>query len=245
MTQLGKNEAAVSETIGYIVLFGIVTLSMGVIYAIGYPVLESNIDANVFESAEQNFIVLQSNMKRVSFDQAPVKTLKMKLYSSELSINGLSSNISIDIDGNPYRYYDMGDIMFLKGKKAIFYEGGSVLKRYPPQSTVVVSRPPIYNSTINGNSMTNIGIVSINGDAWVSGKGITTLTMKHNSSETLIPPGVVDVQVRINSTNAHAWKNYLEGAGFQIMSSSPLEVTARCDDTRLAISRHVVDVTMT
>ncbi|MDI3486053.1 MAG: hypothetical protein PWQ50_1273 [Methanolobus sp.] len=79
MTREDRTNAAVSETLGYILLFAIVTLSMGVIYAIGYPALQSNMDANVFESAEQNFIVLQSNMERVAFDQTPVKVLKLKL----------------------------------------------------------------------------------------------------------------------------------------------------------------------
>lgn len=244
MTQLHRNNAAVSETLGYIILFGIVTLSMGTIYAIGYPVLQSNIDANVFESAEQSFIVLQSNMKRVSFDQAPVKTLKMKLHGSELSVNDHSSNISISYGGNPPETYPMGDIQFSKGKKSISYEMGSVIKRYSPTSMIMVSKPPIYTSTIDNKSATTIGIVSINGNAWLSGRGITTVTMSHNSSRMEMPSGPTNVTVQINSAHAPAWKNYLEDAGFDISSSTSSTVIANKNDTRLIVSRHIVDVDM-
>ncbi|AFV23742.1 hypothetical protein Mpsy_1535 [Methanolobus psychrophilus R15] len=246
MTQLHRNNAAVSETLGYIILFGIVTLSMGTIYAIGYPVLQSNIDANVFESAEQSFIVLQSNMKRVSFDQAPVKTLKMKLHGSEISVNDHSSNISISYDGTHLGTYPMGDIQFSKGKKSISYEMGSVIKRYSPTSMIMVSKPPIYTSTMDNQSVTTIGIVSINGNAWLSGRGITTVTMSHNSSRMeMLPSGPTDVTVQIDSAHAPAWKMYLEDAGFYISPSSPSStVIATKNDTRLIVSHHTVDVDM-
>jgi hypothetical protein len=218
---------------------------MGTIYAIGYPVLQSNIDANVFESAEQSFIVLQSNMKRVSFDQAPVKTLKMKLHGSEISVNDHSSNISISYDGTPLGTYPMGDIQFSKGKKSISYEMGSVIKRYSPTSMIMVSKPPIYTSTIDNKSVTTIGIVSINGNAWLSGRGITTVTMSHNSSRMeMLPSGPTNVTVQINSTHAPAWKMYLEDAGFDISSSTLSTVTATKNDTKLIVSHHTVDVDM-
>ena len=80
-----NNDEAVSDTVGFILIFGIVILSMGLIYSLGYPLLQSNMDTSIFESTEQSFIVLQSNMKMVSYDQVPVKNLKMKLYSAGLS----------------------------------------------------------------------------------------------------------------------------------------------------------------
>ncbi|WP_292463736.1 hypothetical protein [Methanolobus sp.] len=245
MTQLDRNNSAVSETLGYIILFGIVTLSMGTIYAIGYPVLQSNIDANVFESAEQSFIVLQSSMKRVSFDQAPVKTLKMKLHGSEISVNDHSSNISISYDGTHLGTYPMGDIQFSKGKKSISYEMGSVIKKYSSTSMIMVSKPPVYTSTIDNKSVTTIGIVSINGNAWLSGRGITTVIMNHNSSRMEMPSGPTNVTVQIDSAHAPAWENYLEDAGFDISPGSTLDmVTATKNDTRLIVSRHIVDVKM-
>lgn len=245
MTQLGRNNSAVSETLGYIILFGIVTLSMGIIYVVGYPVLQSNIDANVFESAEQNFVVLQSNMKRVSFDQAPVKTLKIKLHGSEISASDHSSiRITIDNGTSTPHDYTMGEIRFSKGKKSIIYEMGSVIKSYTASSMVMVSKPPIYTSTMNGQDLTTISVVSTNGNAWLSGRGITTITMNHNSTEMLMHETPVNVTVRIDSENAPAWERYLEDAGFNIDYGNTTIVSASRNDTMLIVSNHVVDVMM-
>lgn len=243
MTQISRNNNAVSETLGYILLFGIVTLSMGIIYVVGYPVLQSNIDANVFESSEQSFIVLQSNMKRVSFDQAPVKNLKIKLQGSELAVDDHSSSIEINYDGNSHTY-NAGEIRFSKGKKSIIYEMGGVIKSYSPTSTLMVSKPPVYTSTIGNDSVTTIGVVSLNGNAWLSGRGITTVTMQHNTSIMNMTSSDTNVTVVINSLNAPAWKIYLEDAGFIISESTPAKVSATKNDTRLIISRHIVDVGM-
>jgi hypothetical protein len=109
---------------------------------------------------------------------------------------------------------------------------------------IMVSKPPIYTSTIDNKSVTTIGIVSINGNAWLSGRGITTVTMSHNSSEMKMPSGTTNVTVQINSTHAPAWKMYLEDAGFDISSSTPLTVKATKNDTRLIVSHHTVDVEM-
>lgn len=240
MTRENRKEAAVSETLGYILLFAIVTLSMGIIYVIGYPALQSNIDANVFESAEQSFIVLQSNMNRVAFDQTPVKELKINLMDSSISV-GNQSNITIQYGATTIPV-ETGEIMFEKDRKIISYEMGSVFKNYGRDGVVMVSEPPIYITEIDGTNVTTIGLISVNGDAFVSGKGITTLTLKHNSSTLDKTTGTTTVNIQINSINAGKWEEYLEEEGFTITSSTDTSVSATKSNTMLILSQHVVDV---
>ena len=89
-----NNEEAVSEVIGFIYIFGIVILSMSIIFVMGYPMLQSSMDQSIFESTTQSFIVLQSNIKMVGFDQVPVKTMKIQLNGATLSVVR-NSNITI------------------------------------------------------------------------------------------------------------------------------------------------------
>ena len=241
MTRENRNEAAVSETVGYILLFAIVTLSMGVIYAVGYPILQSNIDANIFESAEQSFIVLQSNMNRVAFDQTPVKVLKINLMSSSISVSDRSS-ITINDSIDPPLQISTGEIVFEKDDKTIVYEMGSVFKTYSNGETVMVSEPPIFIDNIDGTNVTTIGLVTVNGDSYFSGKGITSLYLKHNSSSVERGTTITDVEIQINSTHAPKWEEYLEESGFTILSSDQSSVSARKNDTTLILSTHVVDV---
>ncbi|MBP1910098.1 DUF7289 family protein [Methanolobus bombayensis] len=243
MTREDRSNAAVSETLGYILLFAIVTLSMGVIYAIGYPALQSNMDANVFESAEQNFIVLQSNMERVAFDQTPVKVLKLKLQSSSIEVSNESAISVTTSDGFSWNGAT-GEIVFSKDEKTISYENGAVFKKYPREATVMISEPSIYATSFENTTVTNIGIVSVNGHSQLSGKGIATVNLKHNSSSMNMSSSTTDVIVLINSTHASKWKEYLEEAGFSIDNNATTSssVSAHINDTMLIMSNHDVDV---
>ena len=242
MTQEDRRDAAVSETLGYILLFAIVTLSMGVIYAIGYPALQSSIDTNIFESAEQNFIVLQSNMDRVAFDQTPVKVHKMKLQSSMITVSN-DSSMTITYDGNPPLPTPTGEIEFEKDGKTVAYEMGSVFKTYTSGSALMISKPPIYTSSIDNKNITTIGLVSVNGNTGISGKGIATLTLRHNDSIMEMTSSPTDLTVQINSTHASKWGEYLESIGFEVANTtSSTSVTAYKNDTMVIVSKHMVDV---
>ncbi len=241
MTQEDRRNAAVSETVGYILLFGVVVLSMGVIYAIGYPTLQSNIDTNIFESAEQNFIELQSSMERAAFDQTPVKVHKMKLQSSAISVSNESS-MTITYGSNPPLLVPTGEIVFEKDNKKLVYEMAGVIKSYPRKSMVMISEPPIYVNTINNVTVTTIGLISVNGDTSVSGKGMATLNLKHNSSSMDKTSSPTNVTVHINSTHASKWQEYLQDIGFSVTNSTSSTVSANINDTMLILSRHVVNV---
>ncbi len=243
MTQENRKDSAVSETVGYILMFSIVILSMSFIYTMGYPVLQKNVEASVFENAEQSFIVLQSHMKRVAFDQAPVKVMKIKLHSSTISIDN-DSSILISYDNNSFSY-DMGEIEFSKDEKLLAYENGGVWKQNSPSEVLMVSQPPVYTGRVNNINTTTIGVVSINGHYSTAGSGIASITMKHNNSSLITPDDPVNVIVQINSIYAKQWAKYLEENGFDIISSNSSTVFASRDNTMLFIGNHVVDVSIT
>jgi hypothetical protein len=239
MTQEDKNDDAVSEVVGFILIFGIVVLAIGFIYVAGYPTLQSSMDASIFENAEQSFVVLQSNMKMVSLNQVPVKNLILKLHDTTISTTS-ESDITIEYD-NSTLYYPTGEIEYSKDNKIITYENGGVWKKYPI-GQVMVTHPYIYTSTMNNISITTISVVSINGNTSVSGRGIVTLNMQHNASTLTTTSTPVNVTLKINSTYAPLWKSYLENIGFDITASSDSSLTAQQNNTLLMIGRHTVDV---
>ena len=90
------NRTAVSEVIGYVIIFGIVMLSIGMIYAVGLPVLQSSTDATQFKSIEQGFLILQTDLFKVALDPAPVRTTKL----------GTAEGGSLRSDRNQGQSYD-------------------------------------------------------------------------------------------------------------------------------------------
>ncbi|WP_370572598.1 hypothetical protein [Methanomethylovorans sp.] len=246
MTQENRNDAAVSETVGFILMFSIVILSMSMIYILGYPILQEHIESSVFENAQQSFIVLQSDMKRVAFEQVPVKTMKIKLHSSTLSIDNRSSIFISYSDSTSHSYnYSTGEIEFTKNDNVLTYENGGLWMKQHPSGAMMVSKPPIYTGRIKNDNMTTIGVVSVNGRRSTGGNGIASINMEHNSSYLIKPSEKVDVTVTINSAYASQWGRYLEENGFDIISSSPSSVSASRLQTWLIIGSHEVDVSIT
>ncbi len=247
MTQENRNDAAVSETVGFILMFSIVILSMSMIYILGYPILQKHIESSVFENAQQSFIVLQSDMKRVAFEQVPVKTMKIKLHSSTLSIDNRSSiliNYFYDDGTGHSHFYNTGEVEFTKDEKVLTYENGGVWAKQPPSGAIMVSKPPIYTGKLNNTNMTTIGVVNINGRHSTGGNGITSITMQHNTSDLITPQEEVDVTVQINSVYASQWARYLDENGFDIINFNSSSVSARRLHTWLVIGSHDVDVSI-
>jgi hypothetical protein len=238
-----REDAAVADTIGFIYIFGIVILSMSMIYVLGFPMLQKSMDDTVFESTEQNFIVLQSYMKMVGFDQVPVQSLKIRLQGASISVSQ-KSNLTIKYDGETPETYVTGEIEFNKNDNYLTYENGGVWKRYP-SGNLMVSAPRIFTGQINGTNITTIGVVQANGYSSAGGNGISILKMEHNDSIINKSSNPVNISININSTYASDWGQFLESIGFEIIGSTdPRTITAIRNNTMVVIGKHQVDVTI-
>ncbi|MCZ7355709.1 MAG: hypothetical protein O8C66_02980 [Candidatus Methanoperedens sp.] len=237
-----KKEAAVVETIGFVYIFAIVILSMSLIYVAGYPMLQSSMDSSIFESTEQSFILLQSDIKMVAFDHIPVKNLQIQLQGAALLATE-NSNITIEYADETLHLVS-GEIEYQRNDKFLTYENGGVWKRYPDGS-VIVSSPRIYTSSMNGTNITTIGVVLIQGDSVVSGNGIVTLNLRYNESIINKTSSLVNVTLKINSTYASEWRSYLENIGFTTTNSTDSSLIASRNNTMLVVGRHLVDVDIT
>jgi len=206
-------------------------------------------DDTVFESTEQNFIVLQSYMKMVGFDQVPVQSLKIRLQGSTLSVTQ-KSNLTIyysDYEtGKPlYNVTNVtGEIEFNKNDNYLTYENGGVWKRYPSGS-LMVSAPRIYTGQINGINITTIGVILAHGDSSAGGNGISILKMGHIYSIINKSSSPVNVTLFINSRYASDWQKFLESMDFKPNLTSPNSLTAMRNNTMVVIGKHQVDVEIT
>lgn len=240
-----RNDEAVSEVIGFILILGVVVIGMGIIYVVGYPLLQSNMDSSIFEGAEQSFIVVQSDMKMVSFDQTPVKNMNMKLHSASLSIDE-DSSLEIQYDGPIYHNYSVGSIEYMQGDEAITYENGAVIVRYETGSPLMISDPRIYSTTVDNTNITTFGIVNVNGNESIAGaNSVVTLKMEHNRSEIIKTPNPVNVTVTMNTKYTKVWSEYFLDMGFIPGPSDPgKNFTVYRNDTYLIIGNHTVDTTL-
>ena len=62
-------DRAVSDVLGYVLIFSLITSSVGVVYVAGYGSLDSLRNAERFNNAERAFDVLDSNLEEFGDDK--------------------------------------------------------------------------------------------------------------------------------------------------------------------------------
>ena len=248
-----KSESAVSEVIGFILIFSIVMLAISAIYAVGYPTIQSSKENAQFQNMEQSFMVLQSNINTVAFGQAPVRTLKTSLGGGSLTVYPDAEWIEIDVSATGYnRNVPIGAIEYEKNGRSIAYVGGGVWEKYPAGSAIKVSEPRIFVHEDNGNRTVSVSIINIsseNGISSVGGEGAASVTVRSKTSPSplniIYSPG--NVTINVTSYYADAWGRYFnesKKAGFiDVVTVAGVTVTAEISDVdTLVVNEHVIEV---
>ena len=252
-----QSESAVSEVVGFIFVFSIVMLAISVIYAVGYPAIQSSKENTQFQNMEQSFMVLQSNINTVAFGHAPGRTLETSLGSGSITVNSSKGHITV---GNGETWYSgpLGAIEYEKEGRRIAYEGGGVWKKYPAGAAIKVSGPRIFvQDTSDGNRTVFVSIINIsseNGISSVGGEG--TASVRVRSKPSTYPLNITylsvgnTVNITVTSDYADAWERYFNGIiDLSMMDSvdqSTNEVTATFSGWGgplvVIVNEHVIDV---
>jgi competence protein ComGC len=246
-----KSESAVSEVVGFILVFSIIMLAISVIYAVGYPSIQSSKENTQFQNMEQSFMVLQSDIKMVAFDQAPVKTMKTSLGGGSLTVNSNKGHIKVESTVAGTIWYDgtIGAIEYEKNGRSIAYEGGGVWEKYPVGSAIKLSEPRIFaHNTSDGIRTVFVSIINISSDlSSVGGEGAASVVVRLNRSHT---PDITyspdNVIITVTSDYADAWKRYfdeIKKAG-DVVNIAGDTVTATISYDTLVVNAHVIEVSV-
>jgi hypothetical protein len=89
-------ERAVSNVVGFVLVFGLVAAAVGVVSVHGFATLEGVRNAEQTENAERAFDVLADNMEDVYREGAPSRATEVSLKNAQLSA---SSSIRVNVSG--------------------------------------------------------------------------------------------------------------------------------------------------
>jgi hypothetical protein len=231
------NDQGVSEAIGFILIFSMVIIGIGLVTLYGYPVLTQQQTQADVRNMEQTLIVLQNDVKSLCYKNVPYKETSLKasggpltLYNKSLTqqsfgiyydnftwplTNGTMDAVREDFHPGMLKYdADSSDAV-------IALENGGVMIRQELQAGSSMKAEPrwFFDSTTKTLVVYLIGLDS---DALLSQTGIGVIKLEHNISgdrfyEYSIPGGSAPpgTTVYVNYTAdpdisfETAWTNYM------------------------------------
>jgi hypothetical protein len=226
---LKNREDAVSEAIGFILIFSLVMVGIGLITLYGYPVLlEQQSNANV-KNMERDMIVLQNDMKSLVYKNVPYKETSLQVSGGALAVHNAidmsstggstfiieasdgidSANINSNLTNKGLTQVICGQLRYESdaGESIIALENGAVLTRMEFQNGSAMLAEPRWFIDENPNAGNNTFIITfmnITSDEPMSRNGIGTVKMKVIGSEfytSPTDPNEMTVEITYNSGN--------------------------------------------
>jgi hypothetical protein len=222
------NDKGVSEAIGFMLIFGMVIVGIGLVTLYGYPLLlQQQVSADE-KIMEKNMIVLQNDVKSLAYKAVPFKETSLKIGGGSLTVYNSSystpsSTLEInDFLDNPYiPPFTPGELRYesMSSQTDISLQNGAVvLRRHVEPGSVMLAEPRWFFDSATNTIVINL--IKITSDTIMSKEGIGTVQMKmvgepYYSAAPPIPNGQVLKLVYTPTPSGGgqdysvAWDNYI------------------------------------
>ncbi|MFB6092495.1 MAG: hypothetical protein ABEK02_05745 [Haloquadratum sp.] len=215
-----STDRGVSETVSFVLVFALVTASVGVVYTTGVSELRSVRNAERVENAQRAFDVLADNLRDV-IGGAPSRGTEIKLASATLrSADDASMNVTVDPGGDggapPVSWqYALSPIVYDAATGGdIRLSNGAVIRDSERGSAAVLRAPPF----VVDDDRVRLALIKQEhvGPAAVGGSQTVRVRMAAGRARLFYDDASVVHDVRVNVTTPYtdAWARYYESAGF-------------------------------
>jgi hypothetical protein len=248
-----SDDTAVSESLGYILLFAIALTAIGIILLTGNSIINNERSNDNFQNMIQSFSIIQSDLTQVALEKTPVETTMIHMEGGSVGLNNNAGSITVYTGSNPVYDNSTGQLIFTKDNDLmsnVSIENGGVWEASDGYSYVIAS-PRIYVTPDTNTLVLNIiKLYAPNGQPIAdSGSGTMNIEMSFNQT---FPPQTYpcnSVTLQIDTNYTQAWENYLSnmvaGTSANVTYDSYSDgVKANISSiSDLIISEHEVDVT--
>jgi hypothetical protein len=214
-----SNDAGVSESIGFMLIFTIVIAGIALVTLYGYPLLLQQQMGAEEKIMEKNMIVLQNDMKSLTYKTVPFKETSLKIGGGALTVynsSSPSSSSTIKIYDGSTIYVDSfkpGDLRYesVSAQTDISLQNGAVMMRPRIQTGSTMLAEPRWFYDATTKTMV-INLINITSDNILAKEGIGTVQMKLGDTNYTYykNPSVVKIDYTPGSGQDYsiAWNNY-------------------------------------
>ncbi|MFB6353667.1 MAG: hypothetical protein ABEJ92_06230 [Halobacteriales archaeon] len=186
-----------TETLGFVLVFAIITASIGLVYASGFTGLNDVREFEQVNNAERAFEVFADNIEDITHRNAPSRSTEIKLADAELRI---AEAIQVEVNDPDSTFnvtYDVRPVIYDPGTGTeLVYAQGAVIRDQRHGGVVVKEGTLLLDA--NRSSIPVVQTRHVSGQGAVSGS--TTVLVRARQSQTQL--------VYVNTTtNNKIWFN--------------------------------------
>jgi hypothetical protein len=251
-------DRAVSEVLGFILVFSLTVTTTSFVYINGISELEDRRDVERVDNAERAFDVLANNIEDIYRRDAPSRATEIKLADAQLQFGDVTTmTVTITNLGTPAPSYsrDLDPIVYSAGTGTeLVYEGGSIIRTGPNGGAVMKQGPEMLFATDDsGRRLAIILYVQTRSQGTTSIGGSTAVLVRSEFvvSEMLTARkdrsgSMYDLTFNIETTpkRAPVWKRYLNDEIESVYGvSGACSVNGKTVECTFSVDRLYVTVT--
>lgn len=235
-----------TETLGFVLVFALITASIGLVYASGFSGLN---DAREFEqvnNAERAFEVLADNIEDITHRNVPSRSTEIKLANAELRIG---EEIQIEVNDSDSTFNTTLDIRPViydpnTGSELIYVQG-AVIRAQGEGGLVIAER-----TFLLGENRTLIPIVQTRLGGQRQAAGSATVLLRAEHANTLLRyANSTDrnkIWINITSPRASIWRDHLTSSYDDVDCLAVNGTTVSCHVTtdRVHVSVYQIDLSI-
>lgn len=223
-----SDERAVSDTLGFVFVFGIIIVTVGIVYVGGFGSLD---DARQFErmnNAERAFEVLADNVEDLTQRGAPSRATEIKLAEASLEQRAADSiEVNVSHAGDPSKFQNRSveyqPLVYQSRTQTsdeVVYAMGATF-RTSAGGTAMMEEPAMVFRDVDGDGSVDRAIVPIVQTRYGGGANITgsqtvlvrTELARQSVALSNTAAGTdYDVTINVSSDRADPWRQHLEDA---------------------------------
>lgn len=203
---VGGDDRAVSDTISFVLVFGLVITGVGLVSVFGMSALTDAKDGVSAEAAERGFVTLATDIDDLETAQSPVRTSELSLTDAEMAVTG-GPTVDVAVGNTSFaETLQLGALEYRTAATTVSYAGGGVF-RTQAGGTVVVSPPSVRCTP----AYATLSLVRLTVDGSNAVGGGTTAVAVTRSETTLVFPETRTAQHVTNvsvTTSDPRWRQY-------------------------------------
>ncbi|WP_049982168.1 hypothetical protein [Halorubrum sp. BV1] len=244
---LAADDRGVSNVVGYVLVFSLVTVTIGTVFTVGLAGVEDRQDAARLANVERAFEVLDDNVRDIQRYDDPSRSTEIRMNGGRLAVaepttvwieNGSGGSITGPITTRPIEY--------TSGDTTIAYEAGALF-RSDSGGTAVLSDPP-FVAAAGETVLPVVRLFRVPGAATAGGDGTVQIEASTPNDGGLARLDATDDprEIRVASPRAPAWGRYFERtAGFEDVSANETVASATITENQTVYVRRIaIDVAL-